>query len=71
MFLSLILTCVVFFFFSFFIHMVLITCMQSIIFVSNKDALMSFVKVFQKYSLSKSTCHKLSSRKVFQKFMLG
>ena len=30
-------------FFSFFIHMVLITCMQSIISVSHKYALMSFV----------------------------
>ena len=30
-------------FFSFFIHMVLFTFMQSIIFVSHKDALMSFV----------------------------
>ena len=57
-------------FFSFFIHMVLITCMQSIISVSHKDALMSFV-VFQKYRLSKSTCHKLSSCKVFQEFVLG
>ena len=28
-------------------------------------------KVFQKYRLSKSTCHKLSSRKVFQEFVLG
>ena len=28
-------------------------------------------KVFQKYRLSKSTCHKLSSCKVFQKFVLG
>ena len=31
------------YFLSFFIHMVLITCMQSIISVSHKDALMSFV----------------------------
>ena len=30
-------------FFSLFMHMLLITCMQSIISVSNKDALMSFV----------------------------
>ena len=30
-------------FFSFFIHMVFITCMQSIIFVSHKDTLMSFI----------------------------
>ena len=41
MFLSPILACVVSFFF--FIHMVLITCMQSIISVSYKDALMSSV----------------------------
>ena len=31
-------------FFSLFMHMLLITCMQSIISVSHKDALMSFVK---------------------------
>ena len=30
-------------FFSLFMHMLLITCMQSIISVSHKDALMSFV----------------------------
>ena len=30
-------------FFSFFMHMLLITCIQSIISVSHKDALMSFV----------------------------
>ena len=30
-------------FFSLFMHMLLITCMQSIIFVSYKDALMNFV----------------------------
>ena len=30
-------------FFSFFMHMLLITCMQSIISVSHKDALMSFI----------------------------
>ena len=28
-------------------------------------------KVFQKYRLSKSTCHKLSSCKIFQEFVLG
>ena len=28
-------------------------------------------KLFQKYRLSKSTCHKLSSCKVFQEFVLG
>ena len=28
-------------------------------------------KVFQKYRLSKSSCHKLSSCKVFQEFVLG
>ena len=32
------------FFFSFFMHMLLITCMQSIISVSHEDALTSFVK---------------------------
>ena len=31
----------------------------------------SVFKVFQKYRLSKSTCHKLSSCKVFQEFVLG
>ena len=29
------------------------------------------LKVFQKYRLSKSSCHKLSSCKVFQEFVLG
>ena len=28
-------------------------------------------KVFQKYRLSKSSCHKLSSYKIFQEFVLG
>ena len=32
------------YFFSPFIHMLLINCIQSIIFVSHKDALMSFVQ---------------------------
>ena len=58
-------------FFSLFIHMLLITCMQSIISVSHKHALMSLFKVFQKYRLSKSSCHKLSSSKIFQEFVLG
>ena len=30
-----------------------------------------YLKVFQKYRLSKSTCHKLSSCKVFQELVLG
>ena len=55
-------------FFSLFIHMFLINCIQSIISVSHKDALMSFVQ--SKYRLSKFTCHKLSSCKVFQEFVL-
>ena len=38
-------------------------------FCFTQDALMSFVKVFQKYKLSKSTCHN-SSCKVFQEFVL-
>ena len=59
-------------FFSLFIHMLLIICMQSIILVSHKDTLMSFFyNVFQKYRLSNSTCHKLSSCKVFHEFVLG
>ena len=40
-------------------------------YVSHKDALMSLFKVFQKYRMSKSTCHKLSYCKVFQEFVLG
>ena len=53
-------------FFSFFIHMVLITYMKSIIFVSHKEPWWVLFKVFKKYKLSKSTCHKLSSCKVFK-----
>ena len=30
-----------------------------------------FFKCFRKYRLSKSTCHKLSSCKVFQEFVIG
>ena len=58
-------------FFSLFIHMLLITYMQSIISVSHKDALMSLFKVFQKYRLLKFTCDKLSSCKFFLEFVLG
>ena len=59
-------------FFSPFIHMLLITCMQSIYFYFTQRCLDEFCfKVFQKYRLSKSTCHKLSSCKVFQEFVIG
>ena len=58
-------------FFSFFIHMILISCMQSIILFHTKMTWWVLFNVFQKYRLSKSTCHKLSSCKVFQEFMLG
>ena len=58
--------------FSPFIHMLLITCMQSIYFCFTQRCLDEFCfKVFQKYRLSKFTCHKLSSCKVFQEFMIG
>ena len=40
-------------FFSLFIHMLLITCMQSIISISHKDALMSFVSSVSKIQVVK------------------
>ena len=58
-------------FFSPFIHMFLIfVCNLLLLFHTKMPWWVSF-KVFQKYRLSKSTCHKLSSCKVFQGFMLG
>ena len=49
----------------------LLICMQSIILFHTKMSWWALFKVFQKYRLSKSTCHKLSSCKVFQEFVLG
>ena len=57
--------------FSLFTHMLLITCMQSILLFHTKMPSCVLFKVFQKYRLSKSTCHKLSSCIVFQEFVLG
>ena len=39
--------------------------------VSLGDVMAHLFKVFQKYRLSKFTCHKLFSSKVFQEFVLG
>ena len=69
MFLSPILTCVVSFLF-------LCTCFLflvcNLLFLFHKKMpWWVLFKVFQKYRLSKSTCHKLSSCKVFQEFVLG
>ena len=51
-------------FFSPFIHMFLITCMQSIYCCFTQRCFDEFCfKVFQKYRLSKSTCHKLFLQK--------
>ena len=59
-------------FFSPFIHMLLVTCMQSIYCCFTQRCFDEFCfKVFQKYRLSKSTCHKLSSCKIFQEFVIG
>ena len=48
----------------------LFVCNLLILFHTKMPWLVLF-KVFQKYRLSKSTCHKLSSCKVFQEFVLG
>ena len=58
-------------FFSIFIHMFLIFVCNLIISVSHKMPWWVLFKVFQKYRLSKSTCNKLFSCKVFQEFVLG
>ena len=59
-------------FFSFFIHMFLITYVCNLLFLFHtKMPWWVLFNVFQKYRLSKSTCHKLSSYKVFQEFVLG
>ena len=58
-------------FFSLFMHMLFINCMQSFIFLFHtKMPWWILFKVFQKYRLSKSSCHKLSSCKVFREFVL-
>ena len=59
-------------FFSFFIHMFLITYVCNLLFLFHiKMPRWVLFKVLQKYRLSKSTFHKLSSCKVFQEFVLG
>ena len=57
-------------FFSFFIHIVLILVYNLLFLFHTKIPWWVLFKVFQKYRLSKSTCHKLSSCKVFQEFVL-
>ena len=72
MFLSPTLTCVVlFFFFPLFMHILLIFVCNLLFLFHTKMPWWVLFKVFQKYRLSKSTCHKLSSCKVFQEFVLG
>ena len=61
----------VFFLFYLFIHMFLILVCNLIFLFHTKMPWWVLFKVFQKYRLSKSTCHKLSSWKVFQEFVLG
>ena len=68
-FLSPILTCVVSFF-SLCTCFLLLICNLLFLFHTKMPWWVLF-KVFQKYRLSKSTCHKLSSYKVFQEFVLG
>ena len=58
-------------FFSIFIHMFLILVCNLLFLFHTKMHWWVLFKVFQKYRLSKSTCHKLSSYKVFQEFLLG
>ena len=61
---------VLFFFFFLYTHVSLFVC--NLLFLSHtKMFWWVLFKVFQKYRLSKSTCHKLSSCKVFQEFVLG
>ena len=58
-------------FFSLFMHMLLIYCMQFLFLFHTKMPWWVLFKVFQKYRTSKSSCHKLSFCKVFQEFVLG
>ena len=58
-------------FFSIFIHMFLIFVCNLLFLFHTKMPWWVLFKVFQKYRLSKFTCHKLSSCKVFQEFLLG
>ena len=57
-------------FFSLFIHMFLFIVCNLLNLFHTKMSWWVLFKVFQKYRLSKSTCHKLSSCKVFQEFVL-
>ena len=57
-------------FFSPLIHMFLIFVCNLLFLFHTKMHWWILFKVFQKYRLSKSTCHKLSSCKVFQEFVL-
>ena len=60
----------VLFLFSLYTHVYLFIC--NLLFLSlTKMPWWVLFKVFQKYKLLKSTCHKLSSCKVFQEFVLG
>ena len=60
-----------FFFFPLFMHILLIFVCNLLFLFHTKMPWWVLFKVFQKYRLSKSTCHKLSSCKVFQEFVLG
>ena len=57
-------------FFSLFIDMFLTLVCSLLFLFHTKMHWWVLFKVFQKYRLSKSTCHKLSSCKVFQEFVL-
>ena len=61
----------VLFFFSIFMHMFLIFVCNLLFLFHTKMPWWVLFKVFQKYRLWKCTCHKLSSCKVFQEFVLG
>ena len=58
------------YFFSPLIHMFLIFVCNLLLLFHTKIPWWVLFKVFQKYRLSKFTCHKLSSCKVFQEFVL-
>ena len=59
-------------FFSLFMHMILITCMQSFYFCFTLRCRDEFcLKCFRNISCQSLPCHELSSCKVFQEFMLG
>ena len=58
-------------FFSLFMHVLFIIVCNLLFLFHTKMPWWVLFKMFQKYKLSKSSCHELSSCKVFQEFVLG